>query len=124
MVDFVLVGQWFFCGKGFFHVNPCVIYFSYFISLFLFIFCKGWSWGIFPTSGIRSGGSLAIKMSAMKFDVEKFDGRINFGLWQVHVKDILIQSGHIKKYCTKARASSKNCSNSQTNIVTFDDEIL
>ena len=63
-------------------------------------------------------------MSTMKFDVEKFDGRINFGLWQVHVKDILIQSGHIKKNCTKGRASLKNGSNSQTNIVTFDDEIL
>ena len=32
-------------------------------------------------------------MSAMKFDVEKYDGRINFGLWQVQAKDLLIQSG-------------------------------
>ena len=30
IVDFVLVGPWFFSGKGVFHVNPCVIYFSYF----------------------------------------------------------------------------------------------
>jgi len=30
--------------------------------------------------------------SAMKFDIEKFDGRINFGLWKVQVKDVLIQS--------------------------------
>ena len=29
----------------------------------------------------------------MKFEIEKFDGRINFGLWQVQVKDVLIQSG-------------------------------
>ena len=29
----------------------------------------------------------------MKFDVEKFDGKINFVLWQVQVKDLLIQSG-------------------------------
>ena len=29
----------------------------------------------------------------MKFHVEKFDGRINFGLWQVQVKDLLIKSG-------------------------------
>ena len=29
----------------------------------------------------------------VKFEVEKFDGRINFGLWQVQVKDVLIQSG-------------------------------
>ena len=33
------------------------------------------------------------KFSPMRFDVEKFDGRINFGLWQVQVKDVLIQSG-------------------------------
>ena len=32
-------------------------------------------------------------MSAMKFDVEKFDRRINFDLWQVQVKDLLIKSG-------------------------------
>ena len=25
--------------------------------------------------------------------MEKFDGKINFGLWQVQVKDVLIQSG-------------------------------
>ncbi|KAK2429896.1 Pol polyprotein/retrotransposon [Trifolium repens] len=31
--------------------------------------------------------------SAMKFDIEKFDGRINFGLWKVQVNDVLIQSG-------------------------------
>ncbi|KAL5850350.1 hypothetical protein ACOSQ4_008363 [Xanthoceras sorbifolium] len=31
--------------------------------------------------------------SSLKFDVEKFDGKINFGLWQVQVKDVLIQSG-------------------------------
>jgi len=26
-------------------------------------------------------------LSAMKFDIEKFDGRINFGLWKVQTKD-------------------------------------
>ncbi|KAL5796053.1 hypothetical protein ACOSQ2_000873 [Xanthoceras sorbifolium] len=31
--------------------------------------------------------------SSLKFSVEKFDGKINFGLWQVQVKDVLIQSG-------------------------------
>ena len=29
----------------------------------------------------------------VRYDVEKFDGKINFGLWQVQVKDLLIQSG-------------------------------
>lgn len=32
-------------------------------------------------------------MSGIKFDVEKFNGRINFGLWQIQVKDVMIQSG-------------------------------
>lgn len=31
--------------------------------------------------------------NAVRFDVEKFDGKINFGLWQIQVKDVLIQSG-------------------------------
>ncbi|MED6220875.1 hypothetical protein PIB30_049002 [Stylosanthes scabra] len=31
--------------------------------------------------------------SAVRFDIEKFDGRMFFGLWQVQVKDVLIQSG-------------------------------
>ena len=34
IMDFVLVGPWFFSGKEVFHVNPFAIYFSYFISLF------------------------------------------------------------------------------------------
>lgn len=29
----------------------------------------------------------------MKFDVESFDGRINFSLCQVQAKDVLIQTG-------------------------------
>ncbi|KAL4579294.1 hypothetical protein LXL04_015435 [Taraxacum kok-saghyz] len=33
------------------------------------------------------------KYTSMRFDVEKYDGRINFGLWQIQVKDVLIQSG-------------------------------
>lgn len=33
----------------------------------------------------------------MKGEIEKFDGRINFCLWQIQVNDILIQSGYTKK---------------------------
>ncbi|RYQ93311.1 hypothetical protein Ahy_B09g099583 [Arachis hypogaea] len=40
------------------------------------------------TVAIMSGYS-----SAVKLEIEKFDGRINFGLWQIQVKDVLIQSG-------------------------------
>ncbi|QHO13669.1 Retrovirus-related Pol polyprotein [Arachis hypogaea] len=32
-------------------------------------------------------------LSAVKVEIEKFDGRINFGLWQIQVKDVLIQLG-------------------------------
>ena len=31
--------------------------------------------------------------SSMKFEIEKFDGKINFGLWQIQVEHVLIQSG-------------------------------
>ncbi|RYR23849.1 hypothetical protein Ahy_B02g057347 [Arachis hypogaea] len=31
--------------------------------------------------------------SVVKLEIEKFDRRINFGLWQIQVKDVLIQSG-------------------------------
>ena len=87
IVNFVLVGPWFFFGKGVFHVNPCVIYFSILVDIFPKLIL-----GFFSTSGSRSGGSLAIQISVMKFDVEKFDGRINFGFWKVQVKNLLIQS--------------------------------
>jgi hypothetical protein len=33
------------------------------------------------------------EMQSLKFGIERFDGKINFGLWQIQVKDILIQSG-------------------------------
>ncbi|KAJ0024630.1 hypothetical protein Pint_07104 [Pistacia integerrima] len=36
---------------------------------------------------------LEAKISSIKFDIEKFNRRINFGLWQVQVKDVMIQSG-------------------------------
>ena len=32
-------------------------------------------------------------MSTMKFDIEKFDRSVNFALWQVKMKAILIQNG-------------------------------
>lgn len=37
--------------------------------------------------------SKSAKVSNARFDIEKFDGKINFGLWQVQVRDILIQQG-------------------------------
>ena len=32
-------------------------------------------------------------MSSMKLDIEKFDRSVNFGLWQVKMKAMLIQNG-------------------------------
>ena len=32
-------------------------------------------------------------MSKIKLDIEKFDRSVNFGLWQVKMKAILIQNG-------------------------------
>lgn len=37
--------------------------------------------------------STKISAGTTRFEVEKFDGSINFGLWQIQVKDVLIQSG-------------------------------
>ncbi|KAL4583041.1 hypothetical protein LXL04_007605 [Taraxacum kok-saghyz] len=76
---------------------------------------------VFSTIGIRAsgfGGGLGLdirntmsKYTPMRFDVEKYDGRINFGLWQVQVKDMLIQSGLHKALKGKpAPVSSKESS--------------
>ena len=44
--------------------------------------------------------------------MEKFDGNINFGLWQIQVKDLLIQSGLHKalkgREALKGRDSEKS----------------
>ncbi|MED6172224.1 hypothetical protein PIB30_048077 [Stylosanthes scabra] len=50
--------------------------------------------------------------SVMKFDVEKFDRRMVFSLWQVQVNDVLIQSGLHKMrkvwaYCPSGASSAK-----------------
>jgi hypothetical protein len=37
-----------------------------------------------------------IGTSSTKFDVMKFDGSGNFGLWQRRVKDLLVQQGMVK----------------------------
>ena len=59
----------------------------------------------------------------MKFDVEKFDGRINFGLWQVQVKDLLIQSGLHKALKGKPTTTSgKDSAISKVSKSTISDE--
>ncbi|MED6211900.1 hypothetical protein PIB30_078007 [Stylosanthes scabra] len=55
---------------------------------------------------------MALFSSTVKFDVEKFDRRMFFGLWQVQVNDILIQSRLHKMrkvwaYCPGGASSAK-----------------
>ncbi|ESR45251.1 hypothetical protein CICLE_v10003098mg [Citrus x clementina] len=52
--------------------------------------------------------------SPVKFEIEKFDGRINFGLWQVQVKDVLIQSGLHKALKGKPSPASNSGSGKTT----------
>ena len=118
IVDFILVGPWFFSGKGVFHVNPYVVYFSVLIDIFPRLIL-----GFFATSGSRVGGPVAIQMSMMKFDVEKFDGIINFSLWLVQVKDLLIQSRLHKALKGKpTTASSEDFARFEASKSTVSDE--
>jgi len=65
--------------------------------------------------------------SAVKFDIENFDVRINFGLWKVQVKDVLIQlglhkalkcgmSGHLKRNCLGGEVLEKDPEASASNV--------
>ena len=36
------------------------------------------------------------KMSGLKFNIERFDGKINFNIWQSNFKDVLVQQGLLK----------------------------
>jgi hypothetical protein len=48
-----------------------------------------------------------IGTSYSKFNVMKFDGSSNFGLWQRHVNDLLVQQGMMKVlYRTKLDGTS------------------
>jgi hypothetical protein len=70
----------------------------------------------------------------MNFDIEKFNGRINFGLWKVQVKGVLIQSGlhkalkygmsgHLKRSCLGGEVPEKDseASASIVSLVLGDD---
>ncbi|KAH9671379.1 hypothetical protein KPL70_017352 [Citrus sinensis] len=46
--------------------------------------------------------------SLVKFEIETFDGKLNFGLWQIEVKDMLIQSGLHKALKRKPSPASKS----------------
>jgi hypothetical protein len=87
--------------------------------------------------GAEEGWYCATAMSnssAMKFDIEKFDDRINFGLWKLQVKDVRIQSrlhkygmsGHLKRNCPGGAVSEKDSEASASNVsfVAGDDNDL
>ena len=53
----------------------------------------------------------------MRFDIDKFDGKMNFGSWQIQVKDILIQYGlhkALKGRSTPANPEGSRDSNKET----------
>ena len=59
-------------------------------------------------------------MSTVKFDIEKFDGRINFGLWQIQVKDLLIQHGLHK--ALKGKPTTVSSIDSEKSSTASDDD--
>ena len=44
-----------------------------------------------PSTSTPKGFSSRSKVTNTKFDVEKFDGTNNFGMWQYEVQDVLFQ---------------------------------
>ena len=46
---------------------------------------------------------MATKVSNAKFEVEKFNGKINFELWKLKVRDLLVQQGLHKALAGKAK---------------------
>ncbi|MED6115737.1 hypothetical protein PIB30_093572 [Stylosanthes scabra] len=68
------------------------------------------AWSRCPTSGIRAMIRWIFKRHEVV--IEKFDGMMVFDLWQVQVKDVLIQSGLHKMrkvwaYCPGGASSAK-----------------
>ena len=54
----------------------------------------------FPTSGIKDLVveilEKSIIMSELMFDIERFNGKLNFNVWQSSVKNVLMQQGLLK----------------------------
>lgn len=53
-----------------------------------------------PTSSIRAIG---LTMSTLRIDIEKFDGDINFVLWQVKMVAVLTRNGPKKELFEKGK---------------------
>ena len=62
------------------------------------------------------------EMQSLKFGIEKFNGRMNFGLWQIQVNDILIQSSlHKTLRGIPASGSNDGVAKSGTSDVDWED---
>ena len=55
----------------------------------------------------------------MRIEVEKFDGRINFALWLIQVKNLLIQFRLHK--ALKGKPSPASCSDSEKFVMSNED---
>jgi hypothetical protein len=71
-----------------------------------------------------SCGFLLIKeeMQSLKFGIEKFNGRMNFGLWQIQVNDI--QSGLHKALKGADLADCSKITNIVSLVIERDDDVL
>ena len=73
------------------HVNLIFFSLTFFQNLYYPLLIAALS----TTTGIRARFTMA-GVSSTKFEVVKFDGTGNFGLWQRRVKDLLAQQGMVK----------------------------
>jgi len=51
--------------------------------------------------------AIVVNMTSTKYEVEKFNGKNNFFLWQRRMKDLLIQQGVYKALLRKAKKPEK-----------------
>jgi hypothetical protein len=83
--------------------------------------------GLNNDHGFSSIFGVSTLYSYVVIDIEKFDGRIDFGLWKVQVNDVLIQlrlhkalkcrmSVHLKRNCPGGAVSIKDSEASANNV--------
>ena len=79
------------------HINFVFLSLTFSLNLFSPLLIAALS----TITGIRARFTMA-RVFSVKFEVVKFDGIGNFGLWQRRVKDLLAQQGMVKAlYGTK-----------------------
>ena len=73
------------------HVNLVFLSLTFSLNLFFPLLIAALS----TTTGIRARFTMA-RVFSVKFEVVKFDGIGNFGIWKRRVKDLLVQQGMVK----------------------------